>query len=61
MVMDLTSPGFSKGDLIKIKGKSLPFKIADIFEEDGKTLYLVKQIQEYIIEEDQIVKLIKQK
>ena len=59
--MDLTSPGFSKGDLIKIKGKSLPFKIADIFEEDGKTLYLVKQIQEYIIEEDQIVKLIKQK
>jgi hypothetical protein len=60
MVMDLTTPNYSKGDIIKIKGKSLPFKITDIFEEDNKTLYLVKQIQEYIIEEDQITKLIKQ-
>ena len=58
--MDLTTPNYSKGDIIKIKGKSLPFKITDIFEEDNKTLYLVKQIQEYIIEEDQITKLIKQ-
>jgi hypothetical protein len=60
MVMDLTTPNYSKGDIIKIKGKSLPFKITDIFEENNKTLYLVKQIQEYIIEEDQITKLIKQ-
>jgi hypothetical protein len=60
MVMDLTTPNYSKGDIIKIKGKSLPFKITDIIEEDNKTLYLVKQIQEYIIEEDQITKLIKQ-
>ena len=60
MFIDYTAPNYSRGDIVKIKGKSIPFKIADIFEEDGKTLYLVKQVQEYIIEEDQITKLIKQ-
>lgn len=60
MFIDYTAPGYSRGDVIKIKGKSMPFKIVDIMEEDGKNLYLVKQIQEYIIEENQIVKLIKQ-
>ena len=61
MVMDLTARRYSRGDIIKVKGKSVPFRITDIFEEDGKILYLVKQVQEYIIEEDQITKLIKQK
>ncbi len=60
MVMDLTTPNYSKGDIIKIKGKSVPFKITEIIEEDNKNLYLVKAVQEYIIEEDQITKLIKQ-
>lgn len=59
MVMDYTAPRYDRGDIVKIKGKSLPFKITDVLEEDGKILYLVKQIQEYIIEDDQITKKIK--
>lgn len=61
MVMDYTASRYDRGDVVKIRGKSLPFKIVDILEEEGKILYLVKQIQEYIIEDDQITKLIKTK
>jgi hypothetical protein len=59
MVMDYTAPRYDRGDIVKIKGKALPFKITDVLEEDGKILYLVKQVQEYIIEDDQITKKIK--
>lgn len=61
MVMDYTAPCYSKNDIIKIKGKSMLFKIVDILEEEGKHLYLVRATQEYIIDDDQITKLIKQK
>jgi hypothetical protein len=61
MVMDYTAPRYDRGDVVKIKGKALPFKITEVLEEDGKILYLVKQIQEYIVEDEQIVKLINQK
>ena len=37
------------------------FKIVDILEEEGKHLYLVRATQEYIVEDEQITKLIKQK
>ena len=59
--MDYTAPRYGRGDIVKIKGKSNPFKVTDVLEEDGKILYLVKQVQEYIVEDDQITKLIKQK
>lgn len=47
------------GDVVKIKGKRATFKIKDMMEdEQGKLLYLVRSVQEYIIDEDQIEKLI---
>lgn len=55
MFTDFTAPRYSRGDIVKIKRKSIPFKITDILEdEQGKVVYLVKAHIEFIIDEDQI-------
>ena len=62
MFIDYTAPGYSMGDIVKIKGKARPFKIVDITEdEDGTILYLVRQVLEYLVDSEQITKLIKAK
>lgn len=62
MFIDFTAPQYSKGDIVKVKGKSKPFKIVDIMEdEDGTILYLVQQVLEYIVDSEQITNLIKTK
>jgi hypothetical protein len=59
MFIDLHAPNYQVGDVVKIRGKRLQFKIKDMMEdEQGKLLYLVRSVQEYIIDEDQIEKLI---
>jgi len=59
MFIDLHAPGYMVGDVVKIKGKRATFKIKDMMEdEQGRLLYLVRSVQEYIIDEDQIEKLI---
>ncbi len=55
MFTDFTAPRYCKGDMIKIKRKSIPFKITEVLEdEQGKIIYLVKAQIEFIIDEDQI-------
>lgn len=62
MFIDYTAPQYSIGDIVKIKGKAKPFKIVDITEdEDGTILYLVQQVLEYLVDSEQITKLIKAK
>ena len=62
MFIDYTAPRHSIGDVVKVKGKAKPFKIVDIMEdEDGTILYLVRQVQEYIINSEQITKTIQYK
>ena len=59
MFIDLHAPSYQVGDGVKIRGKRAVFKIKEVMEdEEGKLLYLVRSIQEYIIDEDQIEKLI---
>lgn len=55
MFTDFTAPRYSRGDIVKIKRKSIPFKITDVLEdEQGEVVYLVKAHIEFIIDEDQI-------
>ena len=62
MFIDYTAPQYSKGDIVKIKGKSQPFKVVDVTEdEDGTILYLVQQVLEYLVDSEQITNLIKVK
>lgn len=63
MFIDLTAPGFSINDVVKLKRKSAPFKIIDIIEEEGgEILYIVKSMQHYAVDVSKIeYKLRKQK
>ncbi len=62
MFIDYTAPQYAIGDIVKIKGKAQPFKIVDITEdEEGVILYLVQQVLEYLVDSEQITKLIKAK
>jgi hypothetical protein len=62
MFIDYTAPQYTIGDIVKIKGKAQPFKIVDITEdEEGTILYLVQQVLEYLVDSEQITKLIKAK
>ena len=56
MFIDYTAPLFSKNDVVKIKGKSIPFKITDIVEEEatGEILYYVTGTIKFLISSDQI-------